>query len=220
MKKVLVLCLTAVMIASMCVCAFADSGLFVKSPSKNTAPTVEKFEALSEDCNANLVITAFADRGTLSQDKKDLLEDIYDSIVSNNTEDFKDVFASIAADKKLDAKNLAIGDLFDISSTDCDAHGDHKGFSIELSAETLKNFAGLLHYKNGKWEVVADAKVSADGKTLTFTADSLSPFAIVVDSTKLPSDTSDNSHIALWVMLFSASALAVVLVALKKKKAC
>ena len=220
MKKVLVLCLTAVMIASMCVCAFADSGLFVKSPSKNTAPTIEKFETLSEDCEADLVVTSYADRANLSQDKKDLLEDIYDAIVADNTEDFKDVFAAIAADKKVDSKNLAVADLFDISSTDCDSHGEHKGFSIELSTETLKNFVALLHHKNGKWEVVADAKVAADGKTLTFTAESLSPFAIVVDSTKLPSDTSDNSNIALWVMLFSASALVVVLVALKKKKAC
>ncbi len=219
MKKVLVLCLTAIMIASMCVCAFADSGLFVKSPSTNAKPTIEKFEPVTEDCTSDLKITAYADRATLSQDKKDALEDIYDAVASGDKEAFKDVFAKVAADKKADSKNFAISDLFDISQTGCDDHGDHKGFSIELSAETLKNFVALLHCKDGKWEVVADAKVSEDGKTLTFTVDSLSPFAVVVDSSKLPSDTSDNSNIALWVMILSASALAVVLVALNKKRA-
>lgn len=217
MKKVLVLCLTAVMIASMCVCAFADTGLFVKSPSANNAPALEKFEALSEDCEAKVVVTAYADRATLSQDKKDLLEDIYEAIAAGKTDALADVFAKLAADKKVDVKNLAIADLFDISYTGCDAHDGHKGFSIELSAETLKNFVGLVHYEDGKWNVVTDAK-AADGK-LTFTVDSLSPFAIVTDSSKLPSDTGDNSSIALWVMVLSASALAVVLVALKKKRA-
>lgn len=218
MKKVLVLCLTAIMIASMCVCAFADTGLFVKSPSVNKAPALESFEALSEDCEAKVVITAYADRATLSQAKKDALEDIYEAVAAGKTDALADVFAKLAADKKVDAKKLAISDLFDISNTDCDGHNEHKGFSIKLNAETLKNFVGLVHYKDGKWEVVADAKV-VDGDTLTFSVDSLSPFAIVVDSGKLPSDTGDNSNIALWVMVLSASALAVVLVALKKKRA-
>ncbi len=216
MKKVLVLCLTAVMIASMCVCAFADTGLFVKSPSVNKAPTLEKFEALSDDCVAKVVVTAYADRATLSADKKDALEDIYEAVAAGKTDALKDVFAKLSADKKVDAKNLAIADLFDISSIGCTDHAAHNGFSIELSVDTAKNFVGLLHCKDGKWEVV-DAKLS--GTTLSFTVDSLSPFAIVVDSSKLPSDTGDNSSIALWVMVLSASALAVVLVALKKKRA-
>ncbi len=219
MKKVLVLCLTAVMIASMCVCAFADTGLFVKSPSTNAAPTVEEFKPLTEGCESEIKVTSFADRATLSADKKALIEKVYDAIVAGNDADIEKILDTVAASSKVDAKNLAIGDLFDISNTDCDAHNDHEGFSIELGSAVLKNFVALLHNKDGKWEVVSDAKVSADGKTLTFTVDSLSPFAIVVDSSKLPSDTSDNSSIALWVMALSASALAVVLVALKKRKA-
>ena len=216
MKKVLVLCLTAVMIASMCVCAFADTGLFVKSPSTNKAPALEKFEAVTEGCEAEVVVTAYADRASLSADKAAALESIYADVAAGKTDALKDVFATLAADKKVAEKNLAIADLFDISNTDCDGHNDHKGFEIELKVDTAKNFVGLVHYKDGKWEVV-DATLS--GSTLSFTVDSLSPFAIVVDSSKLPSDTGDNSSIALWVMVLSASALAVVLVALKKKRA-
>jgi len=230
MKKVLVLCLTVVMIATMCVSAFAN-GIFVKSPSANKAPVIEEVEKESDDCTADLVLTPFGDRDKLPEEKKEILEIIYDAIVNIDKIDdavndavntikkeLKEVIKEVAEEKKIEEKVIAVSDLFDVSHHGCKDHDEHKGFTVRLKAETLKNFISLLHYENGSWEVIKDVTVNKDG-TITFTGDMTGSYAVLVDSSKLPSDTGDNSNIALWVMLLSASALAIVLVALKKKRA-
>ena len=56
---------------------------------------------------------------------------------------------------------------------------------------------------------------------LQFSVDSLSPFAIVVDTTIDGGDapqTGDNSMIYIYVVLMAASALALVTILLKNKK--
>ncbi len=237
MKKVLVLCLTVVMIATMCVTAFAK-GMFVKSPSKNEAPVIEKVEKEDDDCTADLVITPFGDRDKLPEEKKDILETIYDAIVNIDKDDnkndagdvlnevvvtvkkeIKEIIKQVAQEKKIEEKVIAVSDLFDVTEHGCDGnHEDHKGFTVKLKAQTLKNFISLLHYENGHWEIVKDVTVNKDG-TITFKGETTGSYAVLVDSSKLPSDTGDNSSIALWVMLLSASALAIVLVVLNKKRA-
>ena len=230
MKKVLVLCLTVVMITTMCVSAFA-SGIFVKSPSANKAPVIEEVVKEDENCTADLVLTPFGDRENLPDDKKNILEIIYDAIVNIDKADdavseavatvkneIKEVIKEVAEEKKIDEKVIAVSDLFDVSHQGCTDHDEHKGFTVKLKAETLKNFISLLHYENGSWEIVKDVTINKDG-TITFTGDMTGSYAVLVDSSKLPSDTGDNSNIALWIMLLSASALAIVLVALKKKRA-
>ncbi len=232
MKKVLVFCLTLVMIATMCVGTLAKpNGIFVKSPSKNKAPTIQNVEKEDEDCSATFVITPFADRENLPTDKREILENFYEAIsgidkddekVSENVKTvrkkIKELIKQIAKDKKIKEKDIAVSDLFDISQYGCDTHNDHNSATVKLKSDTFKHFVALLQYENGEWKIVENVTLNKDG-TITIKGNVVGTYAVLVDSSKLPSDTGDNSNIALWVMLLSASALAIVLVALNKKKA-
>ena len=223
MKKVLAICLMIVMVVSMSVTSFAAPGGFVSSPSGNPAPTVVDFDPSNDNCTGWLVITPYGDREDLSDVLRSLLEKAYNDIV--NSDDLTKLnaeLAKIAADKNIEGQNLAVSDLFDIHVTGCDFHDGHFGFDITLDADKLSSFVGLLHMnKNGEWELVADAKVVNNNEHLQFSVDSLSPFAIVVDTTIDGGDapqTGDNSMIYIYVILMAASALALVTILLKNKK--
>lgn len=223
MKKVLAICLMIVMVVSMSVTSCAAPGGFVSSPSGNPAPTVVDFDPSNDNCTGWLVITPYGDREDLSDVLRSLLEKAYKDVV--NSDDLTKLnaeLAKIAADKNIEGQNLAVSDLFDIHVTGCDFHDGHFGFDITLDADKLSSFVGLLHMnKNGEWELVADAKVVNNNENLQFSVDSLSPFAIVVDTTIDGGDapqTGDNSMIYIYVILMAASALALVTILLKNKK--
>ena len=223
MKKVLAICLMIVMVVSMSVTSCAAPGGFVSSPSGNPAPTVVDFDPSNDNCTGWLVITPYGDREDLSDVLRSLLEKAYKDVV--NSDDLTKLnaeLAKIAADKNIEGQNLAVSDLFDIHVTGCDFHDGHFGFDITLDADKLSSFVGLLHMnKNGEWELVADAKVVNNNEHLQFSVDSLSPFAIVVDTTIDGGDvpqTGDNSMIYVYVILMAVSALSLVVIVLKNKK--
>lgn len=223
MKKVLAICLMMVMVVSMSVTAFAAPGGFVSSPSGNPAPTVVDFDPENDECTAKLVIIPHAERNTLPDDLKALIENAYTSIAeSNDLTKLNADLASLVASKNISADKLAVSDLFDAHITGCDMHEGHVNFDITLKADTLKRFVGLLHMnKNGEWELVADAKITNDGEYLEFSIDSFSPFAIVVDTTVDGGDapqTYDNSMIHIYAIIMAVSALAVIVIAVKSKK--
>ena len=173
MKKLVALILSVVMVLSMTVAA---SAAFVASPSANKAPVVE--EVKGGDKDLVIEITAFKDREKLDAEGKAAIEDSYNDI--KNAPDVTSLVASIkdVADKAgAKVADLKVADLFDVSAVDGKIEGN---VTFVLSADTLKNFVALLHDKDGKWEVVEGAKV--EGNKLTFSVDSLSPFAIVVNN--------------------------------------
>lgn len=216
MKKVFIVILSAVMIASLSLSGFAAS--FVSSPSGNKAPTLVSYDFESDECNATLEITAYADRNTLSADAKTAIETAYNSIKSaNDVSSLNADLAALAADKEIKGTNLAVSDLFDISYENCDPadHANHGKVTIKLSAETLADFVAIMHYKNGAWELVSGATVSGD--EVTFTVSSLSPFAIVVDATPDSPPTKDNGNIYLLVAI-AALSLAAAVVCFKKSR--
>lgn len=174
MKKIVALILSTVMVLSMTVAA---SAAFVSSPSANAAPVlVEIKEGKTEDLV--IEITAYKDRAELTAEGKAAIEDSYKDI-KNATDltTLTDGLKAVADKAKVKASDLAVSDLFDISVVSGTPEGK---LTLVLSAETLKNFVALLHDKDGKWEVVEGATV--DGNKLTFSVDSLSPFAIVVNN--------------------------------------
>lgn len=216
MKKLFVVILSAVMIASLSVTGLAAS--FVSSPSGNKAPTLISYDFESDACNATLEVTAYADRNTLSADAKTAIETAYDVIKrTNDVSSLNADLAALAADKDIDGKNLAVSDLFDISYENCDPadHANHGKVTIKLSAETLADFVGILHYVNGNWELVSGATVSGD--EVTFTVSSLSPFAIVVDNTPDSPPTKDNTNIYILVAV-AALSLAAAAVCFKMSR--
>ena len=82
----------------------------------------------------------------------------------------------------------------------CTDHDDHDNFEVVLAAETLENFVALLHMKSdGTWELIENADVTGEGTHLTFTVDSFSPFAIVVNTN--PKLVSEQESSSLWVII-------------------
>ncbi len=222
MKKIVALVLTLVLVLGLCLTASAELGSFVESPSNNSAPQLVGAKNEDEDCVARLIITAYADRDDLSEKNHKKLEEAYGIIIK--TEDLSKLNKKVAdAAKKSGAKvsDLAVSDMFDISSVGCDAHEDHGHFDIVLKADTLKNFVCLLHYYNGEWRVVEDAKVTQNGQHLEFTEEDFSPFAIVVNTAVEGTSpaTQDNVNIVWYVAIMAVSAISLLIVFKKCKSA-
>ena len=224
MKKIVALCLTLVMAVSLCLTALAAPGAFVASPSGNKAPELVSFTA-PDGCNAKLVITPYAERNTLDEATRLVLEEAYKQIANHiQNNDFSKALKALAESKNMTASQLSVSDLFDISYYGCEIHEEHKnqgGFTITLKAETLGNLVGVLHMNNMNWENVQVLACDQDAKTVTFFVETLSPFAIVVDNGSGSSTppTGDNAMAYLGVALVAAAGLVVVLVGAKKKKA-
>jgi LPXTG-motif cell wall-anchored protein len=222
MKKILVICLTLIMVASMTVVVFAAPSGFLSSVSGKPAPTIVSFDPSNDECTAELIITPYSERHTLPEALRVLLEKAYNDILNiGDLTKLNAELAKIAAKKKIEGKNLVVSDLFDIHTTGCDFHEGHLDFDIVLAADSLNRFVALLHMnKNGEWEVIDNARVTNNGEHLEFSVESLSPFAIVVDVSDGP-QTGDNTmlYISLIMMIASAMALVFVLVKSKKQKA-
>ncbi len=185
MKKLVTVCLSFIMILSMSLIVLAEPGSFLNSPSGNKGPRMRRFWMDSELCEAELVLTTYAERHTLSKEKRDALEDAYELI--KNTTDLTTLnadLATLAAQLGIPGVELAVSELFDVSAYGCNPEEheleNHGFFNIELEADTLRNFVGLLHFHNGEIKLVPGATV--EGDVLSFKVDELSPFAIVVDT--------------------------------------
>ena len=214
MKKFLAICLTLIMVISITLSATAAPTGFVSSPSASQGPTVAEFTQKSDDCTAKLVITPYSNRESLPEEVLNAMNDAYNQVVNNGADLTKlnSALAALAKKNNIPAADLAVSDLFDITSYDCTDHDAHNGFDITLKDDSLKNFVALLHLKGGKWELVENAKVN--GSHLIFSVDSLSPFAVVVNNGNAVTSpqTGSNSRLVVYafVMVLSAVCLAVV----------
>lgn len=218
MKKILMVLLLTVVAISMSVSAFADTGAFVKSPSANQAPEIVTGD--SEDKNeVKLVITSYADRSDLPEEARGAIEKAYVKISGiKNITTLCGALKDVAAEKNIPTTNLEVSDLFDIS----DAEGGSDGctYDITLAAETLENFVGLLHFTDGKWELIDNAVVEEiNGELhLKFSTKGLSPFAIVVDTgVDLPVEDNRGTSILIGVLAIVAIAEAAALITILVK---
>lgn len=207
MKKLSVIVLAVLMLFSASLTAFAEGG-FVESPSLNPAPKIVEYKADSEECEAVIVITPYSKRNDLETSDMIEIENAYSEIKGAN--DITALNADLAAvAKKLGVASteLAVSDLFDLGykSRDTTIHkSEHGYFTIKLKADTLKNFVGLIHFNDGKWELIENASID-ENNDLVFKVNDFSPFAIVVKNANAP-QTGDSSNIYLWVVLSVAAA--------------
>jgi hypothetical protein len=220
MKKVLVFGLSLLLIIAMNVPAFAALGGFIYSPGRNKGPELIEYDNESHECTATLVVTPYAERHTLNEEKRNKLEEAY-SIIVNTTDvtTLNDDLAEVAKKNNLDSKKLAISDLFDVSYYSCDIHNEHGAFTITIKPDYVKNFVGLLHLNGDEWELVSNAKVEKRGEDelLTFTVDELSPFAIVVNTDTTPAPTGDSFQWIFYIAMMAVSAAALIVIGFKLK---
>lgn len=217
MKRIITFFVLTLVVLGLCIPGFAATGAFLESPSANKAPSLIEGSSDDHKCDEGLTITAFADRGELTEEARVELETAYEEISNaKNLAALCGALKTLANDKSIPTANLAVSDLFDIS----DKHGKIEGkFDIVLKADSLENFVGLLHYNDGKWELVEDAAVEIrDGEAhLVFTVDGLSPFAVVVDTgAELPVDNNNGDTILIailaFVVIIETAALVTILI--------
>ena len=208
MKKLFAILMSALMIISV-----SASGAFVSSPSANLAPEVVGFINETEDCTATVVCTAYADREELKEETRETLEEAYETVVeSADLSVLVEEVEEIATEIGIDVENLAVSDMFDISTSGCDVHIEHGRFVVTLKPTSVKNFVCLLHYHDAEWNVVEDAEIDEDGN-LTFSAEGFSPFAIVVE---LEKDAESINW--LWIVIAVICALIIFFIIWKKSK--
>ena len=223
MKKVLSVVLALIMCLTLTLSAAAAPGSFVSSPSGNSAPQLIEGVNEDEDCEAKLTIVPYSERDTLPEDKRELMEHVYDMIVdAEHVGELNSAVEALAKKKGIPVESLAVSDLFDVSYYNCGAedHADHGYFKIKFKADTLKNFVGLLHYTGNKWEFVEGAKIE-DNIYLTFRVEDLSPFAIVVNTGVDAGDNQTGEKFPwIYVGLMAAAAIGfgATLIIYKKKK--
>ena len=219
MRKILTIIALSLLVFSMTISAFAaDNGVgsFVQSPSANQAPTLIEGGSEDHECDEPLSIVSYADRAKLSEELRKDIEAVYSDIVgTKNIITLCPALKDVAAELGIPGANLDVSDIFDIS----DHHGKLEGkFDIVLKAETLENFVGLLHYVDGKYELVENAKIEErDGELhLVFSTNGLSPFAIVVDSGE-SAPAPANNGILVGVLTVVAVAEGAALIAILVK---
>lgn len=218
MKRVLAVFMVMVMAFAMALPAVAADN-FVKSPSGNPAPKVEKVEPADKDCTVEIVITPYVDRNDLDTESRDEIEKAYDTIKNNKAGSSLGETLKKLGTKEHPVDALAISDLFDLDYTNCDGHAEHGSVQIHLSAETLDHFVGLLVYVDGEWMVVEGAEVDKKESNLKFLAEKFGPYAIVVDSTQAGGAATGDAGISwIWFALMGLSAAGLITIAVVYKK--
>lgn len=225
MKKLIATLLAIVMLAALSVSAIAATAdNFTKSPSNTGAPemTYDWTDPVS-GCDPELAITPYKDRNTKSEEIKTAIEAAYNEIVHSQPS----LGSLTITNGPLHGTNLMVSQLFDISFDDtAAAHtfgmNETHNATIKLTGDEVKNFMYLLHYKyntaapeNSTWEIVTCGRPAAD--TISFTVDSLSPFAIVVKNTSSGPSSPATGASAPIACAVGAVVFGVVGVALLKK---
>ena len=207
MKKLMMIGLVLAMALNMSLSVFAATGAFASSPSGQQAPVLVEAENESDDCVAQLLITAYGDRDEMSEKSRLQIEEAYAVILG--TQDLSvlnEGVSEIVQDLKIETTDLAVSHLFDISASECNGHADHGHFEIKLEVDTLRNFVCLLHYYNGEWRIVENAEVTEDGSCLVFDEKEFSPFAIVVYTGEEPLEPDSNLW---WLVIVIIGSVAV-----------
>lgn len=222
MKRIIALLMTVVLVFAMSVPAFAAPGAFIASPSGIPAPTLVDYKPLSPDCNGKLVITPWSDRHTLDDATRAVLEQAYADIVGLNTVDGDPLLPVMKAFEEshgLNHDDLGVGALFDISVYNCTHHEPHEGFIVTLKPEVWGDIVGVIHLSENGWEMIEDTMDDAN-QTITFTATSLSPFAIVYNTNPDAPITGDSSNMWIYItlMVVSVAALGAIGYNLKKRE--
>lgn len=215
MKKLVAVLCAAVMTVGMAVNVFAD-------PSPSVSGVVTKVESAT-DANGNAVeikietvSEAEADQH-FTENEKAAVEEIKAS-----QEKFEEIAKEVLGDKfeegmkLVDVRNLYIPEGVEVTFP--------LTLTVNVTGVTKDSKVAVLHFneETGKWEDVN--AVAGDG-TVTFTVNSLSPFAFVVDGNtaknagSTTSPATGEANTMTWVAIVAVAAAAGMIVTYRKKRA-
>lgn len=220
MKKIFTFAAVLMIVLTLSVSAFAANGAFVSSPSKTLAPELIDAENASPDCEADIVITSYADRTSLDEHALDELAAAYSEIASvEDLGSLSESIATLAENLGVSSEGFAVSELFDISYVDCDGHQSHEEFTITFKPASVENLVAVLHYTDSEWEIVPS---KVENGEVTIVTKLFSPFALLVH-TDMPTEQPTAGALP-WiiggiVLLLIILAIILILLSRKKKKA-
>lgn len=225
MRKVLCL-FAAVLMCAMLVCpALAATDTFVPSIGYKDGPDIEDATMNGEEIDDCLVVSSLkqAEEKTtdISQEDRDLLLDVYEQLSNGSME------------LPLEHENYVIRELVDVSfeKSDCvdKDHGHKEWLAEEGNTITITFDLGVkdttdvvvLVYVDGQW-VSAESVVNNGDGTITCVLEDICPVAFVVDANaeEEPPKTGDQAgnDLLLWAVLMTASAAAIVVLSVQRRR--
>lgn len=191
------------------VTAFAD--VFTESPEQFEATTVTNATFTGANATGGeLILTPYNQKDTLPEDLHQEMDAAAESIrnATSVTELAQGVEALAREAGVADMSTLAVSDLFDLRATT----DDWETVTVTLQRKESEKFVGLLHYTGNGWEIVDNAK--ENNGVLTFTAKDFSPFAVVVNTSKVVSPQTGDifpTVILSAAVLFGAAGICFLL---------
>ena len=213
MKKLVAVLCAAVMTVGMAVNVFA-------APSPSVSGVVTAVESAKDadgnavDIKMETVSEAEAEQQFTEEEKAAVAE------IKESKEKFEAIAKEALGDKfeegmeLVDIRNLYVPEgakvTFPLTIT------------VKVTGVTEASKVAVLHYTNGKWE---DVNAVAGNGTITFTVNSLSPFAFIVDANtaknagSTTSPATGEANTMVWVALVAVAAAAGMVVTYRKKRA-
>ena len=226
MKKIICLLMALVLCMGVALSAFAAETEFVPSISYKDGPDVEMAKLDDEDVTPCVIVTSIKgaeNKSTdIKQEERDELLDVYNKLLNGEME------------LPLDG-NYIIRDLVDVSFEydDCrtiDTHGakdealKEEGVTLtvdfDLGVSASDNLKVLV-YVDGQWQLVDAVTVNSDG-SVTVIFEDICPVAFCVESkadADIPTTGDNQNGMIIWVVLLVVSAVAIVLLEIKRRKA-
>ncbi len=213
MKKLVAVLCAAVMTVGMAVNVFA-------APSPSVSGVVTAVESAKDadgnavDIKIETVSEAEADQHFTEEEKTAVAE------IKESKEKFKAIAKEALGDKfeegmeLVDIRNLHVPEGANVTFP--------LTITVKVTGVTESSTVAVLHYTNGAWE---DVKATAGNGTITFTVNSLSPFAFIVDANtaknvgSTTSPATGEANTMTWVAIVAVAAAAGMVVTYRKKRA-
>ena len=213
MKKLVAVLCAAVMTVGMAVNVFA-------APSPSVSGVVTAVESAKDadgnavDIKMETVSEAEAEQHFTEEEKAAVAK------IKESKEKFEAIAKEALGDKfkegmeLVDIRNLHIPEGANVTFP--------LTITVKVTGVTETSTVAVLHYTNGAWE---DVKATAGNGTVTFTVNSLSPFAFIVDANtaknagSTTSPATGEANTMVWVAIVAVAAAAGMVVTYRKKRA-
>ncbi len=213
MKKLVAVLCAAVMTVGMAVNVFA-------APSPSVSGVVTAVESATDangnavDIKIETVSEAEADQHFTEEEKAAVAE------IKESKEKFEEIAKAVLGDKfeegmeLVDIRNLYIPEGANVTFP--------LTLTVKVTGVTENSKVAVLRYTNGAWE---DVNAVAGNGTVTFTVNSLSPFAFIVDANtaknagSTTSPATGEANTMTWVAIVAVAAAAGMVVTYRRKRA-